>query len=334
MAGVMTGVIKQANAASIAEAAQILRAGGLVAMPTETVYGLAANALDGVAVARIFTAKGRPQFNPLIVHVHDADDAARLVVMNDAARRVADRFWPGPLTIILPRRIESGVSDLCAAGLPTLAVRVPAHPTAQALLHAAQIPLAAPSANRSGTISPTAPLHVRDSLGDAVDLILADGSCAVGLESTVLDLSGDAPLVLRPGAITAAELANVLECPVAYDFGDHGHEVKSPGQLLKHYAPTCPVRLNAVDVGPDEALLGFGSLKFMGVQGGGFARDLPPERLRNLSEDGDLYEAAANLFRMLRDLDRPGISAIAVMPIPDRDIGIAINDRLKRAAIA
>lgn len=332
MADVIKGAIKQANPDSIAEAAQILRAGGLVAMPTETVYGLAANALDGAAVARIFTAKGRPQFNPLIVHLRDAADAGRYVVMNDAALRVADRFWPGPLTIILPRRVESGISDLCAAGLPTLAVRVPAHPTAQALLHAAQIPLAAPSANRSGTISPTAPMHVHDSLGAAVDLILADGGCAVGLESTVLDLSGDAPLVLRPGAITAEEIAHVLECPVAYDFGDHGSDVKSPGQLLKHYAPTCPVRLNAVDIAPGEALLGFGSLKFMGVRGGGFARDLPPGRLRNLSESGDLYEAAANLFRMLRDLDRPEHSAIAVMPIPDRDIGIAINDRLKRAA--
>lgn len=324
--------MKQANDAAIAEAAEYLRVGKLVALPTETIYGLGANALDGVAVARIFAAKGRPQFNPLIVHVPDTDAAETLVVMNDAARAVAARFMPGPLTMILPRRPDAGVSDLCSAGLPTLAIRIPAHPVTQKLLRAAGVPVAAPSANKSGTISPTTPMHVMDSLGDAVDFILAAGPCAVGLESTVLDLSGPDPLVLRPGVITADDIAAVLGRPVAYDLGDKGDAVKSPGQLLKHYAPNIPVRLNAVDVAPGEALLGFGSLKFMGVRGGGFARDLPAASLRNLSDTGDLYEAAANLFRMLRDLDRPDHSAIAVMNIPDSGIGLAINDRLKRAA--
>jgi L-threonylcarbamoyladenylate synthase len=322
--------LKEATGAAIAEAAAILRKGGLVAMPTETVYGLAANALDGVAVAKIFAAKGRPSFNPLIVHVVDGEAAAVLTVMNDDARLIAARFWPGPLTMILPRAPDCPVSDLCSAGLPTLAVRVPAHPVAEKLLRKCGVPLAAPSANRSGAISPTAPAHVLQSLGDAVDFILAAGSCAVGLESTVLDLSGPEPVVLRPGAISAEDIGHVLGRPVGYDFGDHD-KPKSPGQGLRHYAPSIPVRMNAVDVAPGEALLGFGSLKFMGVKGGGSAKNLPPDSLRNLSESGDLYEAAANLFRMLRDLDRPGHAGIAVMNVPDQGIGIAINDRLRRA---
>lgn len=323
--------VKQVSPASIAEAAGVLKTGGLVAFPTETIYGLGANALDGVAVAKIFAAKGRPAFNPLIVHVPDVAAAAALVAMNDDARALADKFWPGPLTMILPRRAGGEVSDLCSAGLPTLAVRVPAHPAALALLKEAGVPVAAPSANKSGSISPTTPQHVVESLGDAVDFILAAGACPVGVESTVLDLSGDAPVVLRPGAVTAEDIAAVLRRDVGYDFGDHGEAVKSPGQLLKHYAPSIPVRLNAVDVEPGEALLAFGSLKFMGVRGGGAARDIAADSLRNLSEGGDLYEAAANLFRMLRDLDRPGHTRIAVMNVPEQGIGIAINDRLNRA---
>lgn len=326
----------ESSDAAIAEAAGILNAGGLVALPTETVYGLGANALDGVAVARIFAAKGRPQINPLIVHGHSAEFLSNHVEFSDDARLVAARFWPGPLTIILPRRADCKVSDLCSAGLPTLAVRVPAHPVALKLLAAANCPVAAPSANKSGSLSPTAPMHVLQSLGDAVDMILASGPTQYGLESTVLDLSGDVPLVLRPGAITAEDIAGILGKPVGYDLGDpHAKDaVKSPGQLLKHYAPNIPVRLNAVDVEPGEALLAFGSLKFMGVRGGGFAKDLPESSLRNLSEEGDLYQAAANLFRMMRELDKPGHSRIAVMNIPDQGIGIAINDRLKRAAAA
>lgn len=321
-----------ASAQALQEASALLKAGALVAIPTETVYGLGANALDGAAVARIFAAKGRPSFNPVIVHVPDTQRAQDYVVMDARAKAVAAVFWPGPLTMILPRRPDCAVSELCSAGLPTLAIRVPAHPVALALLRECGLPIAAPSANISGKVSATTPQHVAEGLGDQVGMVLAAGPCEVGLESTVLDLSGDKPLVLRPGAITAEQIADVLGCDVAYDFGDHGDDVKSPGQLLKHYAPSIPVRLNAVDVAPGEALLAFGSLKFMGIKGGGFARDLPDTALRNLSDNADLHQAAANLFRMLRELDRPEHTQIAVMNIPDQGLGIAINDRLKRAA--
>lgn len=318
---------------NMAKAAETLASGGLVAFPTETVYGLGAHACDGVAVARIFAAKGRPSFNPVIVHVPDAAAAFALVDADDRARRVAEAFWPGPLTMILPRRADCPVSDLCAAGLPTLAVRVPAHPAAQSLLRVCGFPVAAPSANLSGTVSATTPQHVADGLGDRIDLIVAGGACMVGLESTVLDLSGPDAVVLRPGAVTAEDIADVLGVPVAIDLGDHDAP-KSPGQLLRHYAPGIPVRLSAVDLLPGEALLAFGSIKFMGVRGGGAAAGLPDGARRNLSETGDLYEAAANLFRMLRELDRPGHTAIAVMNVPDTGLGVAINDRLRRAAAA
>lgn len=324
-------ILKTVNDAAISQAAALLRDGGLVAFPTETVYGLGANALDGRAVARIFEAKGRPQFNPLIVHVPDLAAAEKLAVIDARARAVAAALWPGPLTLILPRRPDCPVSELCSAGLATLAIRVPGNRTAQALLKAAAVPVAAPSANRSGQLSPTTPKHVADSLGDSVDMILAGGACTVGLESTVLDLSGDEALVLRPGAVSAEEIASVLGDPVSYDFGDH-ERPKSPGQLLRHYAPGIPVRLDAVDLEPGEALLAFGSTRFMGIRGGGAASQLPDSAIRNLSPEGDLFEAAANLFRMLHDLDRPEHKAIAVMNIPDRGVGIAINDRLRRAA--
>lgn len=318
---------------SIKQAAAYLNDGKLVAIPTETVYGLGANALDGEAVARIFAAKGRPQFNPLIVHVPDVAAAEELVVMNDHAKAVASQFWPGPLTMILPRREDCPVSELCSAGLPTLAVRVPAHKAAQALLKEAGVPVAAPSANRSGHISPTTPQHVHDSLGENVDMILAAGACQNGLESTVLDLSGDVPVVLRAGHVSAEEIADVLGIDVAYEL-EASETPKSPGQLLRHYAPRVPVRLNAVEVLDGEALLAFGSIKFMGRKSGGAASDMPETALRNLSESADLHEAAANLFRMMHDLDRPEHKAIAVMNIPDQGLGIAINDRLKRAAAA
>ena len=323
--------IAAATPAAIDAAAQQLREGKLVVFPTETVYGLGANALDGRAVARIFAAKGRPAINPVIVHVPDAEAAFALVRADDRARRAAEAFWPGPLTMILPRAPGCPVSDLCSAGLPTLAVRVPAHPAAQALLRAAGVPVAAPSANPSGTISATTPQHVADALGDAVDTILAGGACAVGLESTVLDLSGPAAAVLRPGAATVDDIAAALGVPVALDLGDHDRP-KSPGQMLRHYAPSVPLRLQAVDVAPGEALLAFGPIRFMGVRGGGAAKDLPAGRLRNLSETGDLYEAAANLFRMMRELDAAGPAGIAVMNIPGTGLGVAINDRLRRAA--
>lgn len=324
--------IVEASGDSIAEAARILAGGGLVAFPTETVYGLGADARNGEAVARIFSAKGRPSFNPLIIHVPDQNVAALYVRFDPRARAAARAFWPGPLTLILPRVEGCLISDLAGAGLSTLAVRVPAHPVAMALLSASGIPVAAPSANRSGALSPTAPVHVAQSLGDAVDLILAAGSCAVGLESTVLNLSGDKPAIVRPGAITASDLSPVLGCDVVYDSGDPDRP-SSPGQLLRHYAPSIPLRLGAVDVCPGEALLGFGSVRFMGLRGGaGAAADLPEDRRRNLSETGDLHEAAANLFAMLRVLDRPEHAGIAVMTVPDTGLGIAINDRLRRAA--
>lgn len=325
-------MIKASSPDVLREAAGLLKNGHLVVLPTETVYGLGANALDGGAVARIFAAKGRPSFNPVIVHVPDAEAAQKYVVMDARAKAVAAAFWPGPLTIILSRRSDCAVSELCSAGLPTLAVRVPAHPVALALLKESGLPIAAPSANVSGQVSATTPQHVTEGLGDKVSLIIAAGPCEVGLESTVLDLSGTTPVVLRPGAITAEQIGGVLDMDVGYDLGDHGSKVKSPGQLLKHYAPSVPVRLNAVDVLPGEALLGFGSIKFMGIKGGGSAKDLPDSALRNLSETGDLNQAAANLFRMLRELDRPDHTGIAVMNIPDQGLGIAINDRLKRAA--
>jgi L-threonylcarbamoyladenylate synthase len=232
--------------------------------------------------------------------------------------------------MILPKREDGGVSDLVSAGLPTIAIRMPNHPVALALIEKTGVPIAAPSANASGEPSATTPRHVMDSLGDNAPFILADGPCSVGLESTVLDLSGEAPVIVRPGAITAEDLKEYLGT-VPYDLGSHD-KPRSPGQLLKHYAPNLQVRLNAVEVESGEALLAFGPLKFMGIRGGGFARDLPEKRLRNLSERGDLHEAAANLFRMLRELDASGATRIAVMNIPDKGLGIAINDRLKRAA--
>ncbi|MGH1376149.1 MAG: L-threonylcarbamoyladenylate synthase [Alphaproteobacteria bacterium] len=324
--------ILAANPKSVEQAAAFLKEGGLVGMPTETVYGLAANACDGQAVAKIFEAKGRPQFNPLIVHVNSIEEAQEFAEMNGQEVQIAQSFWPGPLTMILKRKDNSGLSDLVSAGLQTVAVRVPAHKVARALIKACGFPIAAPSANKSGSLSPTSPAHVAQSLGDAVDVILADGACAVGLESTVIDCSGDAPLILRPGGLSAEDIAEVIGVEVLYDLGDHGGDVKSPGQLLKHYAPDTPVRLNAIDLEEGEALLSFGSVKFMGVKNGASASDLPRDMVCHLSKEGDLYEAASNLFAMMRELDKPQHKAIAVMNIPEQGIGIAINDRLKRAA--
>jgi L-threonylcarbamoyladenylate synthase len=323
--------IVTANNETLEQAGAALRAGQLVVIPTETVYGLGANAWDGQAVAKIFAAKGRPSFNPLIVHAADVDTALALAEPNHVARQLAHQFWPGPLTIIMNMGSESKISDLCTAGLGTVAVRVPAHPVAQAIIRAAGVPVAAPSANRSGTISPTTAQHVAESLGDNIDLIVAAGSCAVGLESTVIDTTGDVPLILRPGVITAEDISAFLGYEVGIDLGDHAAP-KSPGQILRHYAPHIPIRLNAVDVKPNEALLAFGSLKFMGIVGGGFAKTLPDHQLKNLSETGDLYEAAANLFRMMRLLDQSEFDGIAVMSVPQQGLGIAINDRLRRAA--
>ena len=323
-------IIKTPSPQSIEEAAGIIRSGGIVAFPTETVYGLGANALDGVAVAGIFAAKNRPAINPVIVHVANRHDAEKYVECDARAKGLMAAFWPGPLTLILPKKKDSGISDLVSAGLDTVAIRMPSHPVALSLLEKTGLPIAAPSANASGEPSATTPRHVQESLGERVPFILAGGACIVGLESTVLDLSCDTPVIVRPGAVTAEDLESYLG-KVDYDFGTH-EKPTSPGQLLKHYAPSIPVRLNAVDVRDGEALLAFGSTKFMGLKSGGFAKDLPEDKFRNLSDRTDLHEAAANLFTMLRDLDHAGNTAIAVMNIPDKGLGIAINDRLKRAA--
>jgi len=306
-------------------AAEVLAAGGLVAFPTETVYGLGGDAGDDRAVAAIFAAKGRPSFNPLIVHVPDLQAASAHVRVDDRAERLAEIFWPGPLTLVLPRRPDARLSLLVSAGLDTVAVRAPAHPVARALLAAAGRPVAAPSANRSGHVSPTAPVHVAEEFPDGggghLKLILAAGRCPIGVESTVLDLTGDRPVLLRPGSVTREELEQALGTPVDLAAGDGA--VKAPGMLSSHYAPSLPVRLNAAAPEPDEAFLAFGPDQF--IKGG-------HERL-NLSPTGDLHEAAANLFAMLRALDRPGCHrAIAVMPVPDAGLGTAINDRLRRAA--
>lgn len=313
----MSAAILSASADAIARAVQLLRAGRLVAFPTETVYGLGADAINERAVAGIFAAKGRPRFNPLIIHIPGLAEAEALAVFNQTARDIAVRFWPGPLSLVLPRRADSGVSLLASAGLDTVAIRAPAHPVAQALLRAAGRPIAAPSANRSGRLSPTEAAHVAAELGGRVALILDGGRSPVGLESTVLDLSGDSPALLRPGCITAEQLSTLLG-PIATQAAG---PPRSPGLLASHYAPVLPLRLDVHDARPGEALLAFGP-----SAPPGFAETLW------LSHTGDLAEAAANLFALLRRLDRPDFAGIAVAPIPEHGLGRAINDRLRRAA--
>ena len=304
---------------AIQEAAGILKSGGLVAFATETVYGLGAVATNDRAVSRIFAAKRRPAHNPLICHVFDRAAASPLVVWNDAANALAERFWPGPLTLVVTREPSAPLSPLVTAGLPTVAVRAPAAPTARRLLAETLLPVAAPSANPSGRVSPTTAAHVVAELGDDVDLILDGGPCTVGVESTVVDVSGEVPLLLRPGGLARAELEAVVG-PLATVGADD--TVRSPGQLESHYAPTRPVRLDTAAPAADEAFLSFGALPPAGVV------------TRNLSPTGDLGEAARNLFAMLRELDRDDVRAIAVAPIPREGLGEAINDRLTRAAAA
>ncbi len=309
-------MIVKADKAAIFEAARIIRAGGLVAFPTETVYGLGADATRGEAVARIFEAKGRPRFNPLIVHVADLEAARGLAAFNDEAVALARRFWPGPLSLVLPlsKNPQHRISELVTAGLDTVAIRIPAHPAARALLAAAAVPIAAPSANKSGRVSTTRAEHVEEDFGGAVDMILDGGAAEAGLESTIVALSPQ-PTLLRPGGIAREEIEAVLGCPLI-DFRQG--KVQSPGQLLSHYAPRAPLRLNVAAALPGEALLGFGPLA--------------PEAALNLSRTGDLREAAANLFAYLRALDAAQPSGIAVMPIPGSGLGEAINDRLRRAS--
>lgn len=298
------------------EAAALLRSGALVAFPTETVYGLGADATDETAVARIYEAKRRPSFNPLISHVGDSEAALALGVFGAKARVLAERYWPGPLTIVVERAPDCSIAWLTSSGLNSIALRVPAHPLARDLLRRVGRPVAAPSANLSGRVSPTEAGHVADELGDRVALILDAGACAVGLESTVVDLSGELPLLLRPGAITREMLEDLLG---EVGSPDAAAPLASPGMLASHYAPNCLVRLNAEGPRPGEVYLGFGEWT-VGPDG------------PTLSASGDLMEAAANLFRMLRALDQPGVAAIAVAPIPEQGLGAAINDRLRRAA--
>ncbi len=295
----------------IEAAAEALRAGGLVLLPTETVYGLAADAANADAVARIFEAKGRPRFNPLIAHVADLAAAERIALFDPRAWALAEAFWPGPLTIVAPLRDPAAVCDLARAGLDTVAVRAPAHPIARALLTAFGGAVVAPSANRSGRPSPTTFADAMEETGPAVAVALDGGDCAVGLESTVVGLV-DEPRLLRPGAVTREQIEAILG-PLAEAEADAR---RSPGRLAAHYAPEAPVRLRALDARPGEVLIGFGPIK----------GDL------TLSASGDLREAAANLFRLLRQADRARPAGIAVAPVPDEGLGEAINDRLRRAA--
>jgi L-threonylcarbamoyladenylate synthase len=309
--------IVSATPQAIARAAELLCAGRLAAFPTETVYGLGADATDERAVAAIFAAKGRPRFNPLIVHVPALAEAEALAAFDARARALAAHFWPGPLSLVLRRREASGLSLLASAGLDTVALRVPAHPVAHALLRAAERPIAAPSANRSGRVSATAAAHVRADLGGWVALVLDAGPSPIGVESTVLDLTGAVPVLLRPGGVPVEDLIAFLG-PIATSTTG---PARSPGMLASHYAPSLPLRLEARAARPGEALMAFG-----GAAPPGFREVLW------LSRSGDLAEAAANLFAMLRALDRPDFSGIAVMPIPEEGLGRAINDRLRRAA--
>lgn len=296
---------------------EILQAGGLVAFPTETVYGLGADATDDRAVARIFEAKARPRFNPLIVHVLNIEQAQALVDFSPMARVLAEHFWPGPLTLVLPRKSGSPVSLLASAGLDTVAVRAPAHSIARTLLASLNRPIAAPSANRSGRLSPTTAQHVAEDFGDRIDLILDGGPTRHGLESTVIGFKERVPIVLRPGAISRDQ----IEALVGEVRSPSGPDIASPGQLESHYSPRAELRLNARTVEGGEALLAFGADEPQGAT-----------TVRNLSRSGDITEAAANLFAMLRELDRSAARRIAVVPIPHEGLGEAINDRLSRAA--
>jgi L-threonylcarbamoyladenylate synthase len=317
----------EADPAAVAAAARCLAAGGLLAFPTETVYGLGADACNGVAVARLYQAKGRPAFNPLICHVQDLPAAARLGVLDAAATRLAQALWPGPLTLVVPRRPDCPVAELATAGLPTIALRVPDHPVARAILAEFDRPVVAPSANRSGHVSPTTAAHVRADLGGRIDLIIDGGPTSVGVESTIVACL-DRPVLLRPGGVPRAEIERVLGHPLAEAADtallvEDGAAPMAPGQLASHYATRAALRLDATSVHAGEALLAFGAVLPPGAAGAA--------RVLNLSARGDLIEAAANLFAHLRALDAPGVSMIAVMAVPHHGLGEAINDRLQRA---
>jgi len=305
--------IYASNSKGLAQAGEVLAKGGLVAFPTETVYGLGADARNSDAVARLYEAKGRPSFNPLIVHIGSVEQAETLVEFDETAQRLAAAFWPGALTLVLPLRDDAGISPLVTAGLETLAARVPDHPIAQQLLAASDVPIAAPSANLSGKVSPTKFVHVRDQLDGLIDGIVDGGDCAVGLESTIV-ATAPVPTLLRAGGLPVEAIEACLGVPLA--IAGESAAPTSPGQLASHYAPKGTVRLNVTRPEPDEILLGFGAV----------------DATINLSPSGDLIEAAARLFDGLHQLNAMGAGKIAVSPIPEVGLGRAINDRLRRAA--
>lgn len=313
--------LAQADADAIARAAQILRDGGLVAFPTETVYGLGADATEAWAVARVYDAKGRPSFNPLIAHVADLAAAQREAVLPPAALRLAEAFWPGPLTIVAPAAPGGSVCELARAGLASVALRIPAHPVALALITAFGQPIAAPSANRSGHVSPVTAAHVAEDLTGRIDMILDGGRTTAGLESTIVSFCDDAPVLLRPGATPREKIEKILGVKLA---APANAEVQAPGMTASHYAPDARLRLDAHGLAEGEGALDFG---------GQLARYAPPGAvILDLSPGGDLVEAAANLFAFLRECDARKMRSVAVAPIPTRGLGEAINDRLKRAA--
>ncbi|MBL4758323.1 MAG: threonylcarbamoyl-AMP synthase [Rhizobiales bacterium] len=319
------GLVTKACAKSISAAANLLRTGGLVAFPTETVYGLGGDATNNDAVARIFEAKGRPSFNPLICHVANIDAAREIAVFSPLAEKFADAFWPGPLTLVLPRTEQSPVSQLVSAGMETIAVRVPANETAQALLRAVGRPVAAPSANASGGISPTKAAHVNASLGDNIDMVLDGGTCDIGLESTILLCVGDKISLLRSGGLeteTIEKFLGTTKLVVAPD--DVENAPLAPGRLKSHYAPRAKVRTDITSVKHGESLLAFGPDLLDGFENA--------HMVLNLSDTGNLVEAAANLFDFLHQLDETGALVIACAKVPETGLGVAINDRLRRAA--
>jgi L-threonylcarbamoyladenylate synthase len=319
--------ILPAGEAAVATAARLLAEGGLVAFPTETVYGLGADATNAAAVARLYQAKGRPSFNPLIAHIRDIEAATRIARFNDTAMALAEAFWPGPLTLVLPKTKDCAVADLATAGLDTIAIRVPAHPLAREILRAFGGPVVAPSANLSGHVSPTTAAHVRSDLEGRIDLIVDGGAVAVGVESTIVGCF-DAPMLLRPGGVPREAIERVLGRTLTQPPDDADNDTNqplAPGMLASHYAPRTKVRLNATSVEPGEALLAFGSDSVPGMEAATAAM--------NLSARGDLNEAAAHLFSYLRALDARAARAIAVMPVPQHGLGEAINDRLRRAAV-
>jgi L-threonylcarbamoyladenylate synthase len=311
---------RTADAAGIAEAARLIRDGGLVAFPTETVYGLGADATNAAAIAQVYAAKGRPSFNPLIAHVADPETAMREGIFAAAAQKLAERFWPGPLTLVVPVAEGSRICDLARAGLRSVGLRVPAHPVAHALLAEVDRPVAAPSANRSGHVSPVSADHVIDDLADKINLVLDGGPCDVGIESTIVACLDDRPRLLRPGGIAREAIEALLGAALAVIDGRASRGPIAPGMLASHYAPRAALRLDATSLEPGEAGLDFGG------------RFPPGEYVLDLSAAGDTVEAAANLYSYLRRLDAAGADTIAVAPIPPQGLGEAIRDRLKRAA--